>query len=772
MTRRYFNVAALAIAALLLPKCDVEACGPFFEPDVFVSSAAPDDRVAFASGQLGILQAGFDSNDYAVAYRYLNGGKLSEAEHRAYAPPVVHSELDEDWWMHKTLEQRVEIQKEQEAAERARQAARPPNVWLAERAKFLPVGESVTQKPSFPTDWQGHIVINEDYLNCPDPAFQNATLTLTERAASWTKDSPWLADWIHGQDAVFANCAAKAAAMPAPAPSGSPALLKADRAYQIASANFYAGHFDDAAQQFAAIAADRDSAWSTWGTYLAARATVRKAFSMGKETNPWSGELATYDDATMRRAQQMLESLLVQPHPTPSRAIIQSELNFIRIRTEPAKRVAELSAALAGPATDANFAQDLQDLNFLLIKHIKLNEPAPLLDWISAWRGAGTAATAYATWQQTHALPWLVMALVKASPDAPFAHALISDAQKIAPHTPGYDTAFFHRVRLLIGLKRTDEARALLDEALPALQKQKASSNLNALLGERMSVARSFAEFLEFAPRRTLSSGSQGSWDLKGQCNQQARAVNGSAPCPEADRPVEFDDDAVQILNEKTPLPLLIEAANSSILPKSLRDNIAIMAWTRSVLLEDAQSAAALAPLLPKKLSDTAGTSVGFPADLAILRNPGVRPDLEAGVPRVASYSYFDEFRNNWWCRPSVDQRSGPAVPRAVPDPVFLPAERIALADSQVAQLQKLPNSATVIGQRVLAYAKDHPSDPLVPEALALTVRATHYACQVYDYNSPGGPKSEYTPTSKAAFELLHRNYPKSPWTGKTPYYY
>ena len=42
---------------------------------------------------------------------------------------------------------------------------------------------------------------------------------------------------------------------------------------------------------------------------------VRKAFAMGKATNPYSGDLASYDADTMQRAQQMLESILQQPHP-------------------------------------------------------------------------------------------------------------------------------------------------------------------------------------------------------------------------------------------------------------------------------------------------------------------------------------------------------------------------------------------------------------------------------------------------------------------------
>jgi hypothetical protein len=87
-----------------------------------------------------------------------------------------------------------------------------------------------------------------------------------------------------------------------------------------------------------------------------------------------------------------------------------------------------------------------------------------------------------------------------------------------------------------------------------------------------------------------------------------------------------------------------------------------------------------------------------------------------------------------------------------------------------------LPDSASVIGQRVIDYSNAHPDDPNVPEALALTVRATHYACQSPDSypkgKPPGDTTTEYTPVSKAAFELLHKRYPKSPWTIKTPYYY
>ena len=41
MRSRYLFVAAFAAAVLLSPIRDVEACGPFFEPEVFVRNTIP-----------------------------------------------------------------------------------------------------------------------------------------------------------------------------------------------------------------------------------------------------------------------------------------------------------------------------------------------------------------------------------------------------------------------------------------------------------------------------------------------------------------------------------------------------------------------------------------------------------------------------------------------------------------------------------------------------------------------------------------------------------
>jgi len=774
MRSRLLAALAFVSAVLMLPLHIVDACGPWFEPDVFVKTTFPDDLAAFARGQLGVLQAGFDSNEYAVAYRYLNAGKLSADELRSYAP-TEQPRAGEGG----RLLSPDEVFEAQQAEIKAHQAAQAPKLWLSERSKYVTDAAAADQKPSFPTDWQGNIVFDENYLNCPDGAFENAYRTLTKRANTWGKQSLWLLDWIRAQDAVFSNCSGKAAAMPAHAAESAPALLKADRDYQIASATLYAKQFDEAIRQFENISRDRASVWQQWGAYLAARATVRKAFAMGSSTDPYGGELASYDKPTMIAAQHLLEGLLKDPNPVPSRAIIEHELDFIRIRTEPEQRTQEICTALAGPKPDPDFSNDIKDLNWLLAKRLQIKDPPPLLAWIGAWRGGKDAASAFIVWQQTHALPWLVIALVKAGPSDGFAPVLIDEAAKIAPGTPAYDTAFYHRARLLIALKRTDEARALLDAALTPLQHQKPNSRLNALLGERMQVARDFDEFLRYAPRTVLATGSSPAQNLQSICDAKTKPPKPNADCPALNQPRELNEDGAAIINRQLPLNMLIDAAKSTILPSNMREQIATVAWTRAVLLQDAESVSKIAPLLPKTMREAAGVDINFRASLFILRNPGIRPYLEPGIPRVASFSQFDELRDNWWCKPwqkpinsedSIDSAQHKA--EAQPTAVFLSPTDAALGKAEYQRLQDLPDSVALIGRRVVDYAKDHPDDPQIPEALALTVRAGHYACESWDPNRPADAKSAYTPVSKAAFELLHRRYPKSPWALKTRYYY
>ena len=763
-------IAAIGAALLFLTWQGLRACGPDFDPTTFVDNKKPDNTATFGRGHLGLLQAGFDSTDYAVAFRYLNGGTLSAAEQMVYAPPPTQ------------VKDATGMTPEQAAAAQRADAEAVDNasaliVWQRERSRFLPALATKTHEQSLPTDAQGNVAFDPDYLNCPDAAFRTAALTLKARATTWGAKSPWLAAWIQSQDAVFAHCAAESSATPAPLPANPPALLRADWNYQVAASRFYARQFDAAADDFRLIAGDKNSPWSGWGQYLAARATVRKAFALGKKTDPYSNDLAAFDMDTMRHAQQILQHLLDQEmgdknepaNPGASRSAILQELNLIRLRTEPEKRLTEICAALAGPAPDSNFSNDLADLNFVLIKQLHINQAPPLFQWIADWRQPADTH-AFSEWKQNRGLPWLVLAMSKAQPGDSAAPQLLTAALSIKPESPAHDTVFFHRVRLLIGSRHSDEARSLLDEALPAIIQQPPSSLTNALLGQRMAVARSYTEFLQYAPRTSLATSSPYDRKQTWTCTGNPVWMRELGHCPTASEPPSFDADSISVLNLQAPMDLLVEAANSETLPPNLHHDVVLSAWTRSVVLEDAVNAARLAPLLPEALRKSAGSGIGFAADLAILRNPGLRPYLEAGTSRLDDFSQLDSYRDNWW-NARWEGRYQSASPQLdKPDyAAFLTSEQIQRGEAEAERVMQLPAGPVVIGRRIVEYAKAHPEDPEVPSALALIVRATRYGAQNWDHN---GASIDNAALSKAAFDLLHARYPNSRWAASTPYHY
>jgi hypothetical protein len=200
---------------------------------------------------------------------------------------------------------------------------------------------------------------------------------------------------------------------------------------------------------------------------------------------------------------------------------------------------------------------------------------------------------------------------------------------------------------------------------------------------------------------------------------------------------------------------------------------VALAAWTRSVVLHDEASAAKLEPLLPPSLHARSGDPVGFPAVLLILRNPGLRPYVEPGVSHLNYPGALDEFRGNWWCGDWSEQfsRNGRVAPPAPQAPSFFTPPQAQAGVAEYARIVALPCAPQFLGRRVLDYAKQHPTDPDLPEALALTVRATRYACLSWAEDQHQAA-SENTAVSKAAFEMLHQRFPNSPWTARTRFYY
>jgi len=93
----------------------------------------------------------------------------------------------------------------------------------------------------------------------------------------------------------------------------------------------------------------------------------------------------------------------------------------------------------------------------------------------------------------------------------------------------------------------------------------------------------------------------------------------------------------------------------------------------------------------------------------------------------------------------------------------FLPADERSTGEKEARALcDAAPNAVNHLSSTAIAWARAHPQDPRVPEALHLAVRTTRY----------GPADKSSSPLSKEAFDLLHRRYPNSDWAKKTKYWY
>jgi hypothetical protein len=363
-------------------------------------------------------------------------------------------------------------------------------------------------------------------------------------------------------------------------------------------------------------------------------------------------------------------------------------------------------------------------------------------------------------------------------PGDPHTDELMKAAATIAADAPAYETALYHRVRLLEEESKSEQARKLLDTNWAHLEKA-SPSNRNAFTAQRFAVATSFQEFLRFAPRTLVEADYGNYYCINGTC----RAQNSSVIEP----PPELDLDSVEIFNLRLPLSLLVQAANGNTLPANLRDQLAARTWLRAAILDETAAAHELEPHLIGKFPqmrsyieqyDRADSAQArrFALVFMVMQFPEMEPFVNAlGMSPMFSPGISS---GSWWCYDlGADQehrsyqsafwsnalgtQSKPKV-ALPPAPSWLtPAEREA-GEREWRKLSAIGAAPLYFAPAVLDWAKAHPDDPRVPEALHYFVRSTRFGCVD---NSIG----RY---SRKAFDLLHRKYPKSEWTKKTPYWF
>ena len=721
----------LAAWLLLLPS-SLYPCGPVFDVAVFVSSR-PDDLSAFANGNLGVLQPSYARTDLLIAWRVLSNQPLTQAEKDALLPRPTQVVTEFP--------------------------LTPMQVWIKARNRVPGFENSglYVETDKVMKDYQF-------FPNCNDDAFTTAAATLENLVAKHRIDSPEVKDWTAAQNMVFQNCSG-GPAIPAALPASSPAELQADRAYQIAAANFYATNYDLAATQFSQIAADKTSPWRDYGLLLSARAYIRKGTlgALLKETNGGPQDPSAF----LEHAEKLLKEVIADPELGRVHASATRLLSFVVLHLRPQQQAQLLAVSLQHPSIDPQFGQQVTDY-FRLIDDYRAPDDE-MADWITAVRDSSRSPEGpLQRWErEPKSIPWLLAALTSASANSPDLDNLVTAALAVPADSPAYVTAQYYSARLRYQRGSSDLARRQIDSFLQTRPKALALSALNAFSILRSLSANSLTDFTHFAaiPLAALS------WD-DGSQPPPENSCAGDHRCPQ----YGITTEAANRLN-RMPVTMLLQVAQDPNAPPVLKHGSAIVAWERSVLLDDfrhadiaAQMLARMDPEDAKDLADyrrARSDSVRrFAAVLVMLKWPGARPEFFTDAIRDDPMRKLNNFRLNWWCKElssAQDERLLHSRQYGADlSPRFLTVSERESAAMEIRKLGELGSAPNYFGRVVTSWAKTHGDDPRVPEALHLTVRATRYGCT-----------DESTAAySKAAFLLLHRNYPRSEWAKRTPYYF
>jgi hypothetical protein len=327
----------------------------------------------------------------------------------------------------------------------------------------------------------------------------------------------------------------------------------------------------------------------------------------------------------------------------------------------------------------------------------------------------------------------------------------------------------YHRIRLLIASGNAEQARKLLPDIMPQVQSGGRDSSINLFTALRARAAANLNEYLAYAPRKLIDRTSEEASSVR-ECTEVMENPKRQYDCVKNIDAMQFNADAANLLNDDAPLPVLIEATQSNALSEQLRRSMAMMAWTRAVLLKEDAAASKLLPLLPERLQKQAGPGTGFHALLAIARNPGLRPFLDPGVQRSYSWDFVESYGDNWWCqnwqgRPYGGVRGVAAAVR----PAFLSAAQVAETSRELGRLHRNESAAAWIGAEIVDYARANENDPDVPEALYLVMRMIRYGCDRVENYSPEEAKrsSNIKGIRDEAARLLRQRYATNPWTTK-----
>lgn len=714
----------LPLACALAASLSVSASGGGDDESVLATVShyrpEPEAMKGYLHGHLGVLWTSYDRDVLIMAYRIAKGlpPVSAEDEKSLTAPPSPAPSPD--------------------AAQDNKYA---PEVtgWMAARQKLglPPPGNA----PSGGSRDTGNYTSSS---NCSPDAFTLAAQTLADRQRQHASDADAIKQWVAGQDAVFSHCDNTAPIALQPLPAKAPTWLVKDRAYQEAAVLLYtdAGSAEAA---FDKIAADTASPWREWADYLSMRAWWRQNF---KDRSDYDAFIANTPDWDKSPIVQRLARIRDKARDPAVRNAARGIYDAMHARFDPKLAFAEhwrqIEAKEPPPDMDA-WVSDERWYWALL------PEQAYQQDWLyqtrslgAYWSDSGRDATLLALidqWQSKHEPIRLASALAVASPSAPHIDDMLAASKKIQPDDPLYVHFAFQRTRLALAKRDHAGARAELDKLTPTL-KGEAEGTRQAFDQLAMLAAPSLQAVSQHLLRKPL--GHDEIWEDQSRFNPTLTKEE------QADT---VDSDTASWLANQLNGQELLQLAHTAALPLNIRKQLAGEAWYDGAFSGDAElekNATQLWANLSKHSDIERAAKAAAPDEARFLMartmllgqndrmTGGVRTTREMDKPHPASP--YDPV-GHWNVQPAFHDASAQTSQTTL-----------------VAQLAKA-NETTWMGKQILPWLGSQPKFAEGPAILEKLVYASRY-------------RQHDTTTSRAAFQLLHKQYPSSPEAQRTRYYY
>ena len=703
----------LLAALVVLSATATWACCSGDDEDVFFLRV-PDAPWAQTLERPGVVLPDFAPRHLALLYRSLSGVPLSALEKKALA---------KSWSV--TYQETNSAADAEQAQERWRAAARKVLGAPADAG----VGEDVSRATS--GDYG-------QYLHVHDAAYEKALERLAVRQQRYAKAPELLRAWVLRQSEVL-SVTFPGVAVPSVNPPAALATAWAnDVAALDAAKAFYENRFEVAAPAFLALKGDE----AAWGPYLAARAYLRWATL--DATPEQRVERLAAAEAQLRGLESTDEAL----HGA-TQALLMKVLRLQQADWCP------LLPRLMKKSQGGALPHLLQGLEQVVVDVLECETPglAVARDFITTfaaldvpgWKvveggrplaAKQAAARALAKWKAKHELPWLVAALTGADGTEADLPALLAAAHAVPLDGFGSATIALHEVRLLRSSKREAEARARLAE-LPLASWPVSTQNLFRLEQVLLSTSADEALAAVWLPKagRTRFDGASLMTSLV-EPESSLRAVSAALGGAE-----------------------MVKASANPAVPLPVRQSLAWAGFARLVLLSPSvplgdavQGVLALDPAAKELESVRTATDATTARGLALrflLSHPGVSVQVLAMndralgkvVPTVYERYGCANLRNGWDAKPL---------------PAFVPSWASATGRAEATALRD--GSGHVFARVAMAFATENPAHALAPELLHLSVQHSKFTAGEKD--------------TKAAFQQLHKQFPKSPWTEKTPLFW